>query len=142
VIHLDGDELRQALGETTYNREDRLSLGKRYARICRLISRQKVNVVIAVIGLFQELHEWNRNNIPGYLEIFLDVPMEELQKRDPKGLYKKARMGELKDVAGLDMQVDLPQNPHVHLTWKPGMTIEMMWENFQTGIDKAISVPK
>jgi len=65
-------------------------------------------VVIATISLFQEVHQWNRQNLPGYFEIYLKVPVEELRQRDPKGIYKKYDAGEIQNVAGLDLKVDEP----------------------------------
>jgi adenylylsulfate kinase len=76
-----------------------------------MLSLQGVTVVIATIGLFKELHVWNRKNIPNYFEVFLDVPIDELIKRDPKDIYKRYYAGEIKNVAGLDFDVDFPENP-------------------------------
>ena len=72
---------------------------------------QGVDVAIATISLFREVHEWNRANLPGYVEIYLAVPMGELRRRDPKQIYARAARGELKDVAGLDFAIDEPQAP-------------------------------
>lgn len=124
---LDGDELREVMGETTaHSREERLQLAMRYAHLCHLIAIQGVDVAIATISLFKEVHEWNRNNMPGYFEIFLDVPMDELTRRDPKQIYERAAKGELKDVAGVDFAVDVPQSPDMHFKWKPGLTEEVV----------------
>ncbi|NCY22974.1 adenylyl-sulfate kinase, partial [bacterium] len=66
---------------------------------------------IATISLFREVHQWNRQNLPGYFEIYLKVPIEELRRRDSKGIYKKFDTGEIQNVAGLDLQVDEPAKP-------------------------------
>ena len=84
VILLDGDELRNILSKQVSTQENRLETALIYSRICSLIVKQNINVVISVIGLFNEVHQWNRHNIPGYVEIFIDVPMEELRRRDQK----------------------------------------------------------
>ena len=88
VVHLDGDELRQILSDDTYTRKDRIALGMRYSKLCRMLVSQDIHVVISVIGLFRELHEWNRENISNYIEIFIDTPFEELRRRDPKKYMK------------------------------------------------------
>ena len=134
VIFLDGDELRDVFSNKDYNREARLETALRYSRICSLIVKQKINVVIGVIGLFDKVHQWNRKNISGYIEIFIDVPMEELQKRDKKQIYKKAMTGQLKNVYGVDLQADYPKNPDVHLLWSPGKSAENMMENLLSKI--------
>lgn len=128
VIHLDGDELRQVLSDETYTREERIALAMRYARLCKLLSDQGVDVVIAVIGLFKEVHEWNRKNISNYIEIFIDTPLSELKKRDPKNIYRDFELGVLKNVAGIDLKIDFPSNPNIHLKWSKSSTIDSMFE--------------
>jgi adenylylsulfate kinase len=128
VILLDGDELRKVMSIDTYNKDDRVALGMTYSRLSKLISSQGITVVIAVIGLFEEIHLWNRKNIPGYVEIFIDTPLSELKKRDPKGIYKKFKEGRITDVAGLDLKVDYPSNPDVYLTWTKDLSAELMFE--------------
>lgn len=86
VVLLDGDELRMIFGglnfdsNKEYGRDARVKLAMAYAGLCRLLSQQGIIVVIATISLFKEIHSWNRMNIPGYYEIFLDVPIDELIK--------------------------------------------------------------
>ena len=109
VVLLDGDVLREALGiETQHNREDRLAIAKKYSKICQMLASQGFIVVIATISLFKEIHYWNRRNLPGYIEIFLKVPITELKKRDPKGIYENFQNGKVKNVSGLDLPIDEP----------------------------------
>ena len=125
VVMLDGDELREAMGATkAHSRHERLQLAMRYAHLCHLIAVQGVDVAIATISLFREVHLWNRANLPNYMEIFINVPLDELQRRDPKQIYARAAQGELRDVAGLDFAVDEPQAPDVHIEWVPGLSVE------------------
>ena len=122
VIFLDGDVLRSILGEiTTHSREDRLRLAFIYARLCENLSSQKIFVVIATVALFAEIHKWNRNNLENYLEIYLDVPLHELRRRDPKGIYQRFDKGEATNVAGLDLEVDFPNSPHLHFKFEDGL---------------------
>lgn len=80
-----------------------------------MLADQGATVVIATISLFAEVHRWNRENLPGYLEIYLDPSREDLRRRDPKNIYARADLGELRDVAGLDLAVDLPEAPHIRI---------------------------
>jgi adenylylsulfate kinase-like enzyme len=114
VVMLDGDELRNVFGAVAskaqnHGREGRLALAMQYAHLCRLIAAQGFTVVIATISLFREVHTWNRANLPGYFEVYLKVPLEELRRRDPKEIYRRFDAGELTHVAGLDLQIDEPQ---------------------------------
>ena len=106
VVILDGDELREVFGAVSVNlkyhsREARLALAIQYAHMCRILAQQGLTVVIATISLFKKVHVWNRANLPGYFEVYLKVPVEELRRRDPKGIYRRFDAGELSDVAGL-----------------------------------------
>lgn len=125
MVKLDGDEIRAVVGAvSSHTRDDRMALAMRYSRLCKLLADQGFDVAIATISLFSEVHSWNRKNLPGYREIFLDVPLSELRKRDTKGIYSRAERNEIKDVAGLDLTVDFPENPHVRLLFDPQMGVE------------------
>lgn len=117
AILLDGDDLRAVLGATSsgFDREGRLALAQTYARLCKLLADQGHTVVIATISLFHEIHAWNRENLPGYLEVFLDVPEEVRRRRDPKGLYAAEKAGNVRHMAGKETTVDFPQAPHLVL---------------------------
>ena len=109
VILLDGDVLREALAiEKLHNKEDRFAIAKKYSKICQILALQGFIVVIATISLFNEIHSWNRQNLPRYIEIFLKVPLSELIRRDPKGIYEKFQSGKVKNVSGFDLPVDEP----------------------------------
>lgn len=124
VVMLDGDELRMIFGavkptETNHGRNGRLALAMQYAHLCRLLAEQGMTVIIATISLFHEVHAWNRANLPGYFEVYIKVPIEELRRRDPKGIYKRFDEGLLNNVAGLDLAVDEPLNPDMLLEHLP-----------------------
>lgn len=112
VIFLDGDILREMSANTFgHDRDQRLQASLMYARLCNMIAAQNVHVVCATISLFHQTQLWNRKNIPNYLEIFVDVPLSELVKRDPKKIYSRAQAGELKNVVGIDIVPEYPQKP-------------------------------
>ena len=116
VIQLDGDELREVFdpfkdNRQSHNRKGRLALAMQYTQLCRVLAKQDLTVVIATISLFKEIHSWNRTHLPNYFEIFLDVPLDELHRRDPKAIYHRFDRGEIENVAGLDVDIDKPQNP-------------------------------
>jgi adenylylsulfate kinase len=125
VVVLDGDELREALGrEAAHACAERLALAMSYARLCRLLANQGLDVVVATISLFHQVHEWNRSNLAAYLEILLEVPMEELCQRDPKRLYERVTRGEIASVAGFDLAVEMPKAPHIVLQQRDGLSAE------------------
>jgi adenylylsulfate kinase-like enzyme len=116
AIFLDGDDLRAAVAEDLdHSAVDRRRSAMRNAKLCRLVASQGSDVVCATISLFHEVQRWNRENIPGYLEIYLRVPVEELLRRDTKGIYAKARRGAMRNVMGLDIEAETPQAPDLVL---------------------------
>jgi adenylylsulfate kinase-like enzyme len=120
---LDGDDLREIFGATNsnsddYKRETRVNLALKYSNLCRLISNKGLIVVIATISLFSEVNLWNRKNLNGYYEVYIKVPIEELRRRDQKGIYSRFERGELKNVLGLDLKIDEPSKPDLLLEYK------------------------
>ena len=116
VTFLDGDALRAAIAEDLgHSAGDRRRSAMRNARLCRLLAEQGADVVCATISLFHEVQRWNRENIPGYREIYLRVPMDELRRRDSKGIYAGAQRGDARDVVGLDVPAEAPEAPDLVL---------------------------
>lgn len=116
TVFFDGDELRQVFGnDLGYSEEDRFVCGMRYARLCRLVASQGINVICSTISMFDEIRTWNRENIAGYKEIYLKVPIEVLQVRDQKGLYSGFDAGVTDEVVGKDLHLQLPKNAHIIL---------------------------
>lgn len=114
VIFLDGDELREVTGNMFgHNRDERLKASLLYSRLCKMLAAQCTHVVCATISLFHETQEWNRIFIPNYLEVFIDVPLAEVIKRDPKSIYARAAAGEINNVVGIDIPADFPKYPDV-----------------------------
>jgi len=119
-IRLDGDILRDLFKNSeviseTYNREARIKLALKYAHLCKTLSSQGFTVIIATVSMFREVYAWNRANLPNYFEVYLKVPLDELRLRDPKKIYQRYDAGELNNVAGLDLCIDEPLEPHVTL---------------------------
>ena len=87
----------------------------RNARLCRLLAEQGTDVVCATISLFHDVQRWNRENIPGYREIYLRVPIDELRRRDSKGIYARSQRGDARDVVGIDVPAEAPEAPDLML---------------------------
>lgn len=112
-VFLDGDEVRSALGaERDFAMENRRRLAGTYARLCRLLSAQGHLVVCATISLQHRIHAWNRDHLPSYVEVLLDVPLKELHRRDPKRIYRRADG----HIVGLDLAAEFPVRPHLRIT--------------------------
>ena len=108
TVLLDGDELRSVFGsDLGYSKTDRLVSATRNSRLCHMLSKQNITVICCTISMFDEVRKWNRENIDNYYEIFLDVSMDILRNRNQKKLYSKNQ----NNVAGVDVDVEFPENP-------------------------------
>src|SRR6185437_642174 len=95
AVFLDGDTLRQTIAdELGHSSTHRNRSAKRNARLCQLLASQGHDVICTTISMFHEVQRWNREHISRYHEIYLRVPIQELQRRDRKGLYAAAQRGE------------------------------------------------
>ena len=122
VILLDGDKLREIFepdheNEKKYQKNKRVELALKYSKLSQALSLQGFTIVIATISLYTEIHEWNAKNLPRYFETYLCVPIEELRKRDTKGIYHKYDSGKISDVVGLDLKFDQPFNPTLKINF-------------------------
>lgn len=119
-ILIDGDDIRQVLNssktnQSQFGRNERIELAFKYSRLSKLFSEQGHLVIVATISLFQEIHEWNKHNISDYFEIYLKVSLDILRERDTKNIYKMFDAGTIKNVSGLDLDIDEPKKPDLVL---------------------------
>ena len=116
VVQLDGDRMRVMLGGGYgYSQRDRHALAEIYARACQEFSRQGHDVVCATVSMFHDVRRWSRANIAGYCEIYLQAPIELLAERHPKGLYAAALAGRIRNVPGVDLALEAPDNPDLRI---------------------------
>lgn len=116
LVYLDGDTLREVFGNGLgHTPAERHQLAMSYSRLCQMLTAQGIDVVCATISMFATVRDWNRSNIPGYVEIYLDVPIEVLERRDQKQLYSRARRGEIRHVMGVDEPVVPPAAPDIRI---------------------------
>lgn len=122
TVWLDGDQLREIFQNKDYSEAGRRELAYVYMRLCKALTDQGIDVIISVICMKDEYRDWNRKNIEKYYEIYLEVPIELLIKRDSKGLYARAIKGEIANVYGIDMPFEEPKNPDLKIVNDGGQT--------------------
>ena len=109
TVFVDGDAFREVLGnDLGHSHEDRVKNAFRLARMCKFLSQQNVPVVCATMSLYPEIWAWNRENIPGYFQVYLKVPTAVLRERDPRSLYKRGEQGESSNIVGIDLPFNEP----------------------------------
>ena len=115
---LDGDNVRHGLNKDLgFDEDSRIENIRRIGEVCKLFVDSGLIVLCAFISPFCEERQIIRELLDKgeYIEIFVDTPIEICEKRDPKGLYKKARNGEIKNFTGIDSPYEAPKNPEIHI---------------------------
>lgn len=117
---LDGDNIRHGINANLgFSAEDRQENIRRVGEISRLFADSGVIVLSSFISPYREDRELVRrmhaDSDLDYLEVFVDCSLEEAESRDPKGLYKKARAGEIRGFTGIDDPYEAPSAPELHL---------------------------
>lgn len=115
---LDGDNVRHGLnGDLGFTDEDRVENIRRISEVSKLFLDAGLIVSTAFISPFTEDRARARSKLEDgeFIEVYIDTPISVCEQRDPKGLYKKARAGEIKDFTGIDSTYDVPENPEIHV---------------------------
>ncbi|MCC6940525.1 MAG: adenylyl-sulfate kinase, partial [Novosphingobium sp.] len=115
---LDGDNVRHGLNKDLgFTETDRIENIRRVGEVARLMTDAGLIVLTAFISPFRAEREMVRNLLVEgeFHEVFIDTPLEEAERRDVKGLYKKARAGQLKNFTGIDSPYEAPQAPEIRV---------------------------
>ena len=111
---LDGDVVRTHLSKGLgFSKEDRDTNIRRIAFVCKLLTRNGAACIAAAISPYRETREYARTEIKNFVEVYVDCPVEVCEERDVKGLYAKARSGEIKQFTGISDPYEAPLNPEV-----------------------------
>ena len=115
---LDGDNVRHGLNKDLgFTEADRIENIRRVGEVAKLMADAGLIVITAFISPFRAEREMVRSMLPDgeFIEIFIDTPLAEAEKRDVKGLYKKARAGQLKNFTGIDSPYEAPDAPEIRI---------------------------
>ena len=115
---LDGDNVRHGLcSDLGFSDDDRVENIRRVGEVCKLFADAGLIVMSAFISPFTSDRRMVRKLFPAgeFIEVFMDAPLETCESRDPKGLYKKARAGEIKHFTGIDSPYEVPSHPEIRL---------------------------
>ena len=139
---LDGDNIRKGInGDLTFSPEDRTENIRRIAEVANLM----IDAGQIVVAAFVSPYKKDRNNIKdivgngNFVEIFVNTSIEECEKRDVKGLYEKARKGEIKDFTGVNAPYESPENPDVEVITDDNTieeSVELIYKEIQEKLRK------
>ncbi|MCF7835517.1 MAG: adenylyl-sulfate kinase [Candidatus Marinimicrobia bacterium] len=113
---LDGDNVREYLSQDLgFSKKDRDENIRRVSFVANLLSKHGVIVLASFISPYRSHREMIRKNSNNFIEVFVKTPLEICEKRDVKGLYKKARKGEIEFFTGVSDRYEKPKNPDIVL---------------------------
>lgn len=113
---LDGDELRRHIGPGLgFSREDRMENVRRAVYVCSLLNRHGVSTIVSMVSPYSVMRDYARGELPNFMEVYIACPLSECERRDVKGLYRKARRGEVPLFTGISDVYEPPEQPELTL---------------------------
>ena len=115
VEYIDGDALREIFPGTGFTRPQREEHLRRTGYMASRLAAHGVTVVASFVSPYRESRDFIRRLCPDFVEVYVATPLEECERRDVKGLYARARRGEIKDFTGIDDPYEPPEHPELTL---------------------------
>ncbi len=115
VEYIDGDALREVFPGTGFTREEREEHLRRTGYMASRLAAHGVTVVASFVSPYRESRDFIRRHCRNFVEVYVATPLEECERRDVKGLYARARRGEIKNFTGIDDPYEPPEHPELAL---------------------------
>jgi len=115
VEYVDGDALREVFPETGFTRAEREEHLRRTGYMASRLAEHGVTVVASFVSPYRASRDFIRRLCSGFVEIYVSTPLEECERRDVKGLYARARRGEIRNFTGIDDPYEPPEHPELTL---------------------------
>ena len=115
VEYIDGDALREVFPKTGFTREEREEHLRRTGYMASRLAAHGVTVIASFVSPYRESREFIRGLCPGFVEIYVATPLDECERRDVKGLYARARRGDIRNFTGIDDPYEAPEHPELTL---------------------------
>ena len=115
VEWLDGDTIRSIFPDTGFTKEDRNSHVKRVGYLASILEKNGIIVISSLVSPYVESRDFVRTLCSKFVEVYLSTSLQECEQRDVKGLYKKARSGEITKFTGIDDPYEPPVNPEISI---------------------------
>ena len=115
VEYIDGDALREVFPSTGFTREEREEHLRRTGYMASRLAAHGITVVASFVSPYRASRDFIRKLCPGFVEIYVSTPLDECERRDVKGLYARARRGEIRNFTGIDDPYEPPEHPELTL---------------------------
>tara|TARA_B100001063_G_C16430866_1_gene388750 strand:- start:3 stop:527 length:525 start_codon:yes stop_codon:yes gene_type:complete len=109
TLVISGDDIRNIFQLKGYSYKDRKNTVQKYCKLSRFLTSQGINVIFAVVGMIDEIRDWNKKNIKNYFEIFIKSEIKTIIKNRKKKVYENFK----KNIVGLDIKPEFPKKPDV-----------------------------
>jgi len=113
TMMISGDNVRKIFYLKGHKKQDRLKVLKSYCQFAKFITNQNINLIFAVVGMFNEPRKWNRQNINNYIEIYIKSNLKKIIKLKKKKIYHKKN---IQDIVGVDIKPEFPKKPNIIIT--------------------------
>ena len=121
TLLLHGDEIRKIFSLNKYGYKDREKIALQYVKLCKKITNNNINVILATVSLFNSIRKWNKKNFSNYVEIYIQSDLKKIIKQKKKFFYIK----KTNNVVGLNIKPEFPKKPNIILK-----------NNFETSLEK------
>ena len=128
---LDGDVLRDVFPKTGFSKDERNMHIRRAGFLAGLLERNGIPVICSFISPYRESRQFVRNKTKNFVEVHISAPLEVCEERDPKGLYKKVRAGEITQFTGIDDPYEPPENADLTINTAENDVQKCVWKIFQ-----------
>tara|TARA_Y100001970_G_scaffold294058_1_gene446348 strand:- start:2485 stop:3024 length:540 start_codon:yes stop_codon:yes gene_type:complete len=137
TIHLDGDMCRKIMNLKGFSFKERLSNAMIYSKISKVLTNQNVNVIFSLVGLMHKPRDWNKKNIPNYIEIYIKSEIKKIILRKKKKIYKNT-----KNLVGINIKAEFPKNPDIVLENNINHSLDKLSKDLLKKISNIVRVKK
>jgi len=115
IERLDGDKVRSIFPKTGFSKQERNNHIRRIGFLASMLEKNGVMVIASFISPYEETRQFVKNLCSNLIVVHVAAPIDVCEERDPKGMYKKARKGEIKNFTGIDAPYEKPKNPDIYI---------------------------
>tara|TARA_B110000008_G_C16705515_1_gene458600 strand:+ start:132 stop:668 length:537 start_codon:yes stop_codon:yes gene_type:complete len=139
TIMISGDDIRKIFTLKGYGYNERVAILKKYGLFARYITQQKINIILAVVGMFEEQRQWNRINIENYIEIYIQSSVKNIIKLNKKKIYN---LKNSEKIVGVNIKPEYPKKPDIKIINSFKSTTDQIAKKLINNINKLLNEKK
>ena len=139
TIMISGDDIRKIFELEGYEYNERVTILKKYSLFAKYITEQKINIILAVVGMVETQRRWNRANIENYIEIYIQSSIKKIIEFNRKKIYNKKHPGKL---IGVDIKPQYPKKPDITIINSFKSTTDQIAKNLISNINILLNEKK